>query len=62
MVSETRLLGLIVRSKRNLMTWSQKVGGLYMLGCLDKSGVPTDGMVTMHAGYVRPICKYAAPV
>ena len=26
---------------------SKRSGGLYMLGCLDKSGVPTDGMITV---------------
>ena len=33
-----------------------------MLGCLDMSGVPIDGMVSVYAGCVRPICEYAAPV
>ena len=66
MVSETKLLGLIVQSD---LGWQTQIiqhdfasRRLYMLSRLRRFGVPADDLVSVYMGYVRPICEYAAPV
>ncbi len=66
-VSETKILGLTVQSD---LGWQSQVNSmvskasrrLHMLTRLRRFGVPTEDLVSVYIGYIRPICEYAAPV